>query len=281
MRKIGKRGLSPICHSEKPGLSSICCGFCFAAGTLIHAKEGLKPIEQIKVGDWVLTQPEETGEQTYKRVTRTTRFEDAPVWSLTYFRGSELERAKAENRMMPVGLHRRLVVTPNHPLWVRGKGWIQVKDLDFDSDELLLCDGDYGLLVQVSPIYRTGTEGVAWQQDIFNENIGELLDLRNGASCEFQEFRNEPDPQSFSYWDDSCYISPIELGNGASVYSRGAPQPKSIALWDESFYYRCTVYNFEVEDCHTYYVGTEGVWAHNRSKMRQKESALAGNTKCL
>ena len=29
----------------------------FAAGTLVHTKESLVPIEKIKVGDWVLTEP--------------------------------------------------------------------------------------------------------------------------------------------------------------------------------------------------------------------------------
>ena len=31
---------------------------CFVAGTLVHTKDGLKPIEQIKIGDWVLSRPE-------------------------------------------------------------------------------------------------------------------------------------------------------------------------------------------------------------------------------
>ena len=32
---------------------------CFAAGTLIHTKAGLKPIEGVEVGDLVLTYPED------------------------------------------------------------------------------------------------------------------------------------------------------------------------------------------------------------------------------
>ena len=240
-------------------------GGCFINGTYVHTKDGLKPIEEIKVGDWVLTQPEEVGERTYKRVIQTSCCEDVPVWSLTYFRSSELERAKAENRLMPLGLHRRLVVTPSHPLWVRDKGWVQVKDLDFDSDELLLSDGEYALLLEISPLYRTGTAGVAWQADtvISKTGGGQLLDLRNGASAEFEEYRDEADPQSFSYWDESCYIQKIKLSDGSYVYGQEAMKPRDIEEWNESFYYRCTVYNFEVEDCHTYYVGTEGVWAHN------------------
>lgn len=208
-------------------------GLCFAAGTLIHTKGGLRPIEQIQIGDWVLTQPEETGEQTYKRVTRTTQYEDAPVWTVSYLPNAELERAKAENRKVSYGVYRRLVVTPNHPLWVKGKGWVQVKNLNFDGDEFELCNGEYAGVVQVSPLYRSETEGVAWQEGIFDETNGQLVDLRNGISGE------------------------------SDVFIHRACQASFVELWDEAFYFRCSVYNFEVEDCHTYYVGTDGVWAHN------------------
>lgn len=33
----------------------------FVAGTLVHTKSGLVPIEQLKVGDLVLSQPDEGG----------------------------------------------------------------------------------------------------------------------------------------------------------------------------------------------------------------------------
>lgn len=36
-------------------------GGCFIAGTLVHTDKGLVPIEQIKVGDMVLSQPEQGG----------------------------------------------------------------------------------------------------------------------------------------------------------------------------------------------------------------------------
>lgn len=43
----------------------------FVAGTLVHAKDGILPIEQIKVGDWVLSRPPDRGENACKRVLRT------------------------------------------------------------------------------------------------------------------------------------------------------------------------------------------------------------------
>ena len=85
-------------------------GGCFAAGTLVHTKDGLKPIEQIQVGDWVLSKPESgEGEQAYKRVVNTFSFEDRVVRRVTY---SVMRNGSWE--------HERLIATDNHPFWVSG-----------------------------------------------------------------------------------------------------------------------------------------------------------------
>ena len=41
------------------------------AGTLVTTKEGLKPIEEVKIGEYVLSRSEESGETSYKKVTDT------------------------------------------------------------------------------------------------------------------------------------------------------------------------------------------------------------------
>lgn len=54
---------------------------CFVAGTLVHTRDGLRPIEQIQVGDYVLSKPEDgNGETAYKRVVNTFEFEDKEAW---------------------------------------------------------------------------------------------------------------------------------------------------------------------------------------------------------
>ena len=52
----------------------------FVAGTLIHTQTGLKPIEQIQVGDFVLSKSENSSEQAYKRVTQTFVCEAQELW---------------------------------------------------------------------------------------------------------------------------------------------------------------------------------------------------------
>ena len=60
---------------KKGDLSEFVCQVfekgCFMAGTLVITKEGLKPIEEVKIGEYVLSISEESGETSYKKVTDT------------------------------------------------------------------------------------------------------------------------------------------------------------------------------------------------------------------
>jgi RHS repeat-associated protein len=56
---------------ESPELAARMTLCCFVAGTPIHTVDGLKPIEQIKVGDKVLSYDEKTKQLEYKTVAST------------------------------------------------------------------------------------------------------------------------------------------------------------------------------------------------------------------
>ena len=227
-------------------------GLCFRAGTLIHTKEGLKPIEDIKIGDWVLSQPETKGELVYKRVTQTMQF-DAPVMLLKcqLFSGgiNESYGNKIEH----------LVVTPNHPFYVTGfvegridpdateeeisywMGWQQAKNLQPYS-LLELANGEVAYVIQINYVWRTKTEGVGWIGLAEDSCDGYLVDLRK------DEIHTD--------WDNlvvsDLYIDETDFRSRYG-YKEG------IADWA----YHCPVYNFEVEDFHTYYVSDLGIWVHN------------------
>lgn len=84
---------------------------CFVAGTPVRTSLGLVPIEQVRVGDLVLSQHPETGELTYKPVLRTTVTPTSP-----------LLRVEAGN-------YDRFVCTDGHLFWVSGEGWKQAREL--------------------------------------------------------------------------------------------------------------------------------------------------------
>ena len=62
---------------------------CFKEGTLVETEEGLKPIEEIQVGDKVLAYDEETGGQAYKKVVQLFR-NQTKEWHHIQVNGEEI-----------------------------------------------------------------------------------------------------------------------------------------------------------------------------------------------
>ncbi len=219
--------------------------YCFAAGTLVHTRDGLKPIEAIRTGDWVLSQPEATGERAYKQVTRTVRHEDKPVCLVRFFAKRNGEAVAQE-----------LLVTPNHPFYVAGYhnggqfsdeywdemakpiGWRRADLLE--SHQLVqLANGETMRVSTVDRLWQSRTPGEAWIEDNPDSTSGRRVRI-SGAQAQ----RGEPADADLAGSDD---------------FNERNASLESQVKWAHT----CTVYNFEVEDFHTYYVGEQGVWVHN------------------
>ncbi len=79
-------------------------GCCFVAGTLVDTEDGLRPIEEIKIGDLVLSRNPETGATAYKEVTAIIPRHDRIIWTV----GLSGENGASEN----------FETTDEHPWWV-------------------------------------------------------------------------------------------------------------------------------------------------------------------
>lgn len=95
------------CVAGKCGIPG---GTCFVAGTLIKTEEGLKPIEDIRVGDKVWAHNFETGEDELRPVDRTYVCHIESLLKLTVGTGT-------------------LTTTKDHPFWVEGLGWKRAGEL--------------------------------------------------------------------------------------------------------------------------------------------------------
>ncbi|WP_176082423.1 polymorphic toxin-type HINT domain-containing protein, partial [Leptospira alexanderi] len=105
---------------------------CFTAGTLVHTSQGTKKIEEIKVGDEVLSWDEESGEVSYKAVTELF------VHDINHLFDVE------------VNFEETFHTTWNHPFWlVNERSWVQVKDLKV-GDIVLLKDGSSVPITKIS-----------------------------------------------------------------------------------------------------------------------------------
>ncbi|HEX8612480.1 MAG TPA: polymorphic toxin-type HINT domain-containing protein [Telluria sp.] len=156
----------PISTSPTRELSTpTTVGGCFVAGTLVWTDGGRLPIEQVRIGDMVWSQPELTGDRSYRRVLDTFIYTEKSVYRVSY------EDA--------AGVPDSVIATPNHPFFVLGIGWIAAENL----------------------------------------SAGTILELHDGTNATVTDI--------------------VDTGEIA------------------------TVYNFEVDGFHTYYVGDLGTWVHN------------------
>jgi hypothetical protein len=88
---------------------------CFVAGTDILTRDGEKDIENIQVGDWVLSDdPNTVGEIEYKQVLNTFVKETTNLVDI-YIDGE------------------KITTTEEHPFWVPDVGWVAAKDLQAGS----------------------------------------------------------------------------------------------------------------------------------------------------
>lgn len=253
---------------------------CFVARTLVHTRDGLRPIEQIKVGDYVLSKPEDgNGETAYKRVVNTFEFEDKEAWFVSWYDPSLTSLLKlktALGRQQYVEAHGQsfVVTTPNHPFWVveadeelvsgyeeefridlprpvPQRQWVRADRLATGMT-LLLADGRVVEVLHSKRVYQADQELQAWVPIDSDHTVGLLVNFENGQVRPhvglFDWCLREPFPST----SDGLVNNP----NDAYIYDM--PQEPAPESW-----YMSKVYNLEVEDYHTYFVDKLGIWVHN------------------
>jgi RHS repeat-associated protein len=114
---------------------------CFVAGTLVETNEGLRPIEDVEVGDLVLSRDEVTGETAYKPVTELVRRHERQVWRLT-LAVTSIGGGQSEATFG---------TTDDHPWRTSDGRWVRTDELQVGM-EILRADGAPAL---VTAIVRT------------------------------------------------------------------------------------------------------------------------------
>lgn len=238
----------------------------FVAGTLVHTDKGLVPIQNIKIGDRVLSRSgkDPNAPNEYKRVLNTFKSKEKEELFYASYAVKDID-----------GQYRSKYIfcTEDQPFWVEDFG--DAMGLD-----------DY-----------TEYKDMGWHpsQEI-NGALGHALETYTGIPLISGDFGHEKtisctaDPLVVMLYSDSLYCrldlrsekpivisgGGIKLGSSPLANSMASTQAKRILPDDENdpevqffaklkptFESYCTdVYNLEVEDYHTYFVEDEGVWVH-------------------
>lgn len=195
----------------------------FTAGTLVHTKDGLVPIEKINVGDFVFSRADNLqNAHRLKRVLKVFAIDNREIKYIGY-----------KNTPDPYERQYRLFVTLNQLFWVKDKKWIAASLLEGDwmgPSQLELVDGSAAYSAPTC-VYRTSVDAVGWIADAGFEGEGRKFDFVNCKGLGNSYFNTKDWP-----------IHDVDEGGDGDGYR-----------------YTATVYNLEVEDFHSYFVGEHGV----------------------
>ena len=276
---------------------------CFMKGTLVETEEGWTPIDELKVGDLVMSRPENgIGEAVPKRVVNTFRYEDKEVVMLKFSQFPERNGGGAT-----------LVATPNHPFCVYGvvtnlilehpkfgKLGAYWKGCDYDDGEYVFA-GDEGRarLEALWAFEKTPYEMRLYEQPVWKradqlERGDVVLGCRKYYVVEdyrpLYAYRDTDQawaqPTNLAYgWKESDLGNSYEMVltdeslNSPTLDWADVPNDENLLYVDEDGQrhyrrYRTTVYNIEVEDYHTYCVDTGGILVHNQNCGAERRSRV-------
>lgn len=220
----------------------------FAVGTLVHTDKGLVPIQEVQVGDRVLSRSE-TGEadesNEYKRVAKVISVEDSTIVQLPYLQESSPE------------LINILYLSDRNLVWLEeNKRWVMAIDLVTSNKLTVINNDDSTYVWKPSEVTKLITKNGG----IYGCCNGIVEDLKYGNSllkfedgelftCNVDDIRHSED----KYIDN---LKKIDLKNN-NVYETGF----EIARIGQTKF-RIPLHNLVVEDFNTYFVGELGVWVH-------------------
>lgn len=136
-------------------------GAGFPAGTRINTDKGLISIQDIKVGDLVLSKPKNgEGELCYKPVVRTVSYENKELWKLHYFEIqantdiSKLHKGKLL-QLSHKGKLSGVTVTADYLFRIKDSGWTRLDELQNGQIIETMNPDVVALVFMVNPLRKT------------------------------------------------------------------------------------------------------------------------------
>lgn len=221
---------------------------CFVAGTLVHTDKGLIPIQDIKVGDKVLSRDEHdpNGELVYKSVLKTIKTPNQEVFRLSYWARNQYDADEP--------IINYIIATRDHPIWNEAQErWCPLIDMEIGNMLSISnkTDTTYHFLCNNKMYQSSNSKGVLYG---FCERP-----LKDYLPVEIETIFEVTDEKIISYYNP-LDVDKFQPTNGLTLSYEERCDIARNSL-DEALL--CDVYNIEIEDCHTYFVGEEGVWVHD------------------
>lgn len=209
----------------------------FVAGTLVHTTDGLVPIENIKVGDLVLSHQVGQSDSAFRPVSKVFSSNCEPVICLSYSVCCEGVWGECEY----------LALSRRSQIWVVGYdtdpeddyrpsiGWTSADNLDYGFLISLLSGGS-ARVFSSDALWQTLKPDTAWTPANPDSELGFLFHFQDSGIA------FDPDLVLTDFSDDDSFLFRWE-------------KPE----WEDQWVFRRKVHSIEVEGSDNYYVGRMGV----------------------
>lgn len=237
----------------------------FVAGTLVHTDKGLVPIEWLKVGDMVLLKH---GKKHVNQMVKKSLVLSGDIYEIVY--GSTIILNDCEECIFS-----HAFVTEEQSIWVVDTGWLVAKELKA-GDIVVLQNGCTNMVFGVVRLHKTCIDGIAysygWGAD--DKLVSKLIDFRNSFACIY--FGNTT--QSITDYEYVFLGEGVAQEGSYTVIDRdgwglgyGKEQQSHFKFFDCSYHdlfnpeesygdaFSWAVYNLEVADYNSYFVGKSGI----------------------
>ena len=140
-----------------------CPANSFTADTMVATEDGLVPIEEIQVGDKVLAEDPETGEQGFYEVVSLTTHPAQAILEVIIETTDDNNKADSDNNTSEAATSSEtsedetdqtgnsqavMHVTAGHPIYVEGKGWLDAENLQV-GERLRRADGGMAKVLSI------------------------------------------------------------------------------------------------------------------------------------
>ncbi len=142
---------------------------CFGAGTLVRTLGAVRPIEELAVGDQVLSQSTRTGALAYRPILVTHHNPPSKTFEISLGRET-------------------LVSSAFHRFWKAGQGWVMARELK---------SGD--LVRTLNGVVRMASIGPGKIVPVFNLDVAEDADFFVGHTAALVHDNTLPDPRQLAF----------------------------------------------------------------------------------
>ena len=209
----------------------------FIAGTPVHTRNGLVPIEEIRAGDWVWSKAEMEAELLCKQVTKVWEFPEQPVLAIQVILNEDrIKRLSVPDEQLAT---RMIIMGVKQPLQTMMGGWMEAERIGRGECLLIKNAGCAYVSASAAAVLKTHNplRGLHSADDAPDCGWGQLIDFSryphvdfSQATVEFDAFEEGYLPPEMWYPTYSIEVGDNDIFFVGNLHSHQSPQAQTEGL---------------------------------------------------